>query len=264
MPDGDLAVVFQGAQVVPALPAGGSIDAADLTTPDKYLIATAPGAGGLPTGAPLVFGPPTGVGAYRGVDVRLQRAAENLPTAAVDPRTGRIYVAWEDNRFRGDPVNDIVITHSDDAGLTWTPVRRVNPGPTNDYVEHFTPAIAVGRDGILRVAYRQQRQARDVLDIPDRTPFVDTYYQQSRDGETFTRPLRVNRRVRTDIRFASYSRESAFLGDYSQIAVAGSWAYVVRCEAYRLRRAERAEWPPHVHHQRTWVAVVDADGNGRL
>ncbi len=262
MPNGDLAVVFQGIQVVPSLPSEGSIDQSDLTVTEKYLISTAPGAGGVPTGAPLVFGPPTGVGSYRGVDVRYHRAGENLETAAVDPRSGRIYVAWEDNRFRTDAVNDIVITYSDDAGLTWTPVRRVNPGKTNDYVEHFTPAIAVGNDGILRVMYRQQKQAVDTLDIPDKTPFVDTYYQQSRDGKTFTKPLKINK-VRTDIRFAAFSRESAFLGDYNQIAVAGSWAYIVRCEAFRLNKRERAEWPPYVHHQRAWVAVVDADGNGR-
>jgi hypothetical protein len=263
MPNGDLAVVFQGAQVLPALPSEGSIDPMDVAQTEKYLIATAAGAGSVPTGSPLLFGPPTGVGAYRGVDVRYHRAGENIETAAVDPKSGRIYVAWEDNRFRQDVVNDIVITHSDDAGLTWTPVRRVNPGRTNDYVEHFTPAIAVGNDGVLRVMYRQQKQAVDAADIPDRTPYVDTYYQQSRDGMSFTKPLKLNTRVRTDIRFAAYSRESAFLGDYNQIAVAGSWAYIVRCEAFRLNRRERAEWPPAVHHQRAWVAVVDGDGNGR-
>lgn len=260
MPNGDLAVVFQGAQVMPALPAS---DPNDVATLDKYLIASAPGAGSLPTGAPLVFLPPTGVGAYRGVDVRVQRAGENLETAAVDPKTGRIYVAWEDNRFRTDVVNDVVITHSDDGGLTWTPVQRVNPGKTDDFVEHFTPAIAVGNDGILRVMYRQQKQAEDELDIPDRTPFIDTYYQQSKDGKTFTKPLKINTKIRTDMRFAAFSRESAFLGDYNQIAIAGSWAYVVRCEAFRINKRERAEWPPYVHHQRAWVSVVDSDGNGR-
>ncbi|HYZ91981.1 MAG TPA: sialidase family protein [Actinomycetota bacterium] len=263
MPNGDLAVVVQGTQVLPTLPSEGSPDPSELTATEKYLVAVAPGAGSLPTGAPLIFLPPAVAGTYRGVDVRYHRAGENIETAAVDPKSGRIYVAWEDNRFRTDEVNDIVITHSDDGGRTWTPVRRVNPGKTDDYTEHFTPAIEVGRDGILRVMYRQHKQTKDPLEIPDRTPFVDTYYQQSSDGVRFTKPLRINK-VRTDIRFASFSRESAFLGDYNQIAVAGSWAYIVRCEAYRMSKRDKAEWPPAVHHQRAWVAVVDADGNGRV
>jgi hypothetical protein len=263
MPNGDLAVVFNATFPLPPLLTDGTIDPNDITNTDKYIIATAPGAGGLPTGAPLLFLPPTTAASYRGVDVRYHRAGEGVQATAVDPKSGRIYVAWEDNRFRSDEVNDVVVTHSDDGGTTWTPVQRVNPGKTDDYVEHFTPAIEVGKDGILRVMYRQQKQSADALDIPDRTPFVDTYYQQSKDGARFTKPLKINTRIRTDIRFASFSRESAFLGDYNQIAVTGSWAYIVRCEAYRLNKREKATWPPDVHHQRAWVAVVDADGNGR-
>lgn len=264
MPNGDLAVVFQGIFPIPPLLTDGTIDPRDLTFVDRFVVATAPAAGRLPTGAPLLFGPPTAVASYRGTDSRLQRAAENLPTADVNPRTGRIHVAWSDNRFRADVTNDIVITHSDDGGLTWSPVERVNPGRTDDHVEHFTAAIAVGEDGVVRLMYRRQPQEARAEDIPRYSPYVDTYYQQSTDdGESFTKPLKVNRRVRTDIRFASYSRESAFLGDYNQIAVAGSWAYVIRTEAYRLSRGEPAEWPPAVHHQRAWVAVVDGDGNGR-
>jgi hypothetical protein len=155
------------------------------------------------------------------------------------------------------------MTYSDD-GLAWSDVQRVNPGRTDDYVESFTPALGVGKDGSVRIAYRRQKQAVDEIDIPDKTPFVDTYYQQSTNrGKTFSMPMKVNTKIRTDVRFAAYSRESAFLGDYSQVAVTGSWTYIVRTEAYRTSRKDKAEWPPAVHHQRTWVAVVDADGNGR-
>ena len=264
MPNGDLAVVFQGLFPLPPLLTDGPIDPTDLTFPDKFVIATAPMAGSLPTGAPLVFGPPTAIASYRGTDSRMHRAAENLPTAAVNPRTGRIHVAWSDNRFRTDVTNDIVITHSDDGGLTWTPPKRTHPAKPDDYVEHFTAAMETGKDGIIRLMYRRQAQDAQLEDIPRHTPYVDTFYQQSRDdGKTFTKPLKVNTKIRTDIRFASYSRESAFLGDYNQIAVNGSWAYVIRTEAYRVSRRDEADWPPAVHHQRAWVAVVDSDGNGR-
>jgi hypothetical protein len=140
-------------------------------------------------------------------------------------------------------------------------VQRVSPGATDDFLEHFTPAIAVGQDGIVRISYRTQQQAESFGDF---TPYVDTLYQESKDGgETWSTPLKVNQTVRTDIRFATFSRNSAFLGDYSQVAVTGSWAYIVRCEAYRLTKKEKAGFPPLVYHTRTWVAVVDADGDGK-
>ena len=37
---------------------------------------------------------------------------------------------------------------------------------------------------------------------------------------------------------------------------AGGTVYIVRCESYSVRRGEEADFPPAVHHQRTWVAVV--------
>ncbi len=225
------------------------------------LISVAPRAGSVPTGGPLVFLPPTTVDAWRGTDIRTHRASDFLPLAAIDPNSGRIFVTWTDNRFREDVVNDIVIAHSDDLGITWSGVRRVNPGKPDDLIEHFTPAIAVGEDGIVRISYRTQRQA----DVQTKfSPFVDTVYQQSVDGgETWTKPIKINLNVRTDVRFAAFGSGEIFLGDYSQIAVTGSWAYVVRCEAVRLRPSERAVFPPLVRHQRLWVALVDADGNGK-
>lgn len=266
MPNGDLAVVYNTlASAQPAVHQDPySTDPQNVRTLSKQIISVAHGAGLVPTGGPLVFAPPTTVDAWRGRDARQQRAAEDLPTAAVDPKSGRIYVAWGDNRFREDIVNDIVITHSDDGGLTWSGVRRVNPGKKNDHLEHFTPAIEVGKDGIVRVSYRTQQQNASA-NILEFSPFVDTYYQQSSDeGKTFSSPLRLNRGFRSDVRFATYSRNSAFYGDYSQIAVTGSWAYVVRCESFRLHANEPASFPPKVHHQRVFVAVVDADGDGKI
>lgn len=261
MPNGDLAVVFS-TLTHPVPPVHGNpadYEGEVFAAIDHQVISVAPGAGSLPTGAPLVFTPPTGVGAADAQDVRRQRAGEGLPTAGVDPNTGRIYVAWESGRFRTDLANDIVVTSSDDEGVTWSPVTRVNPGPPDDYVDRFTPALGVGPDGAVRIAYRVQYEAPEGADF---SPYVDTFLQTSTDGgETFSAPLKVNS-VRTDVRFAAFSRASAFLGDYSQVAITGSWTYIVRCEAFALSRREPATFPPTVHHQRTWVALVDTDGNG--
>lgn len=255
MPNGDLGVVF--GTIADAVPPVTEPEQEDLLTPDKFVISIAPGAGQVPTGGPLAFTAPVTIAAYRGTDVRQQRAAEDLSTAAVDHDSGTIYVAWSDNRFREDDVNDVVIVRSEDGGATWTPPTKVTRDVPDNWEEHFTPALDVAANGSVHIAYRVQRQAPAVGDF---SPFVDTYYRESRDGgEHWTKALRLNRRVRTDVRFAAYSRESAFLGDYSQVAVAKSWTYVVRCEAFRLSKGEPAAFPPKVHHQRAWVAVVDSD-----
>lgn len=256
-PDGDLAVVF-GTLAYPLPPIHerpGDYEDEVLTAIDKQVLVLVEGAGSLPSGAPLVASPPVTIGADAGQDVRRQRAGEGLPTAAVDPATGRIYVAWTDARFRTDLANDIVVTSSDDEGLTWSATRRVNPGPPDDFVDRFTPAMAVEPDGDLVISYRVQYEAPEVADF---SPFVDTSLQRSADGGvTFSAPQQVNS-VRTDVRFAAFSRASAFLGDYSQVSSAGPFTYIVRTEAFRLSRKEPATFPPTVHHQRTWVAVVSS------
>ena len=76
-------------------------------------------------------------------------------------------------------------------------------------------------------------------------------------GKTFSTPLRVNRSVRADARFAAFSRNGAMWGDYNQLAVAkDGTVYISRCESYSTVKGEDADFPPTVHHQRTWVAAV--------
>jgi hypothetical protein len=255
--DGSLAVVFASfSEPLPALHPAATDDVGDIEDlgADGLVIAIAPRAGTLPTGAPLVFTPPVSAGRYRGHPVRMQRAADGLPTADVDPATGRIYVAWEDARYRTDLANDVVVTSSADA-ITWTTPKRVNPGGPADYVDHWNVAIAVGSDHSLRLAYRQRQEDASTTKF---SPYIDTYYQESRDqGVTFSPPLRVNR-IRTNVNFAAYSRGGAFLGDYNQVAAAGALTYVVRQEAYGPWLGDLGSFPPKSghQHQTTWVGVV--------
>jgi len=65
-----------------------------------------------------------------------------LPSAAVDG-DGKVYVAWQDCRFRaGCSSNDIVISASMD-GLAWTPPFRVPIDPTDSTADHFIPGLGV-------------------------------------------------------------------------------------------------------------------------
>lgn len=68
--------------------------------------------------------------------------ASPLPSATMDAQ-GRIYVAWEDCRFRsGCSSNDIVYTTSTD-GVHWTTVVRVPIDPTSSSIDHFDPGFGV-------------------------------------------------------------------------------------------------------------------------
>jgi len=65
-----------------------------------------------------------------------------LPSAEIDA-AGKVYVVWQDCRFRvGCPANDIVMSTSTD-GLSWSHVARIPIDPVASGVDHFIPGIAV-------------------------------------------------------------------------------------------------------------------------
>ena len=65
-----------------------------------------------------------------------------LPSAEIDA-AGKVFVVWQDCRFRrGCKANDLVMTTSTN-GTTWTPVVRIPIDNTNSAVDHFIPGLAV-------------------------------------------------------------------------------------------------------------------------
>src|SRR5262249_23859431 len=59
------------------------------------------------------------------------RSGEQVPAVAVDPRSGNIYVVWEDARFSGGAIDQIAFSMSNDGGLDWTSPIKINQTPTN-------------------------------------------------------------------------------------------------------------------------------------
>jgi hypothetical protein len=69
---------------------------------------------------------------------------EPLPSAEVDA-AGKVYVVWQDCRFRsGCSSNDIVMSTSSN-GRTWSPVVRIPIDAVSSTVDHFIPGLAVDR-----------------------------------------------------------------------------------------------------------------------
>lgn len=70
------------------------------------------------------------------------RSGDGLPSAEIDG-AGKVYVAWQDCRFRsGCSSNDIVYATSSD-GATWSAVTRVPIDATTSTVDHFVPGFGI-------------------------------------------------------------------------------------------------------------------------
>jgi hypothetical protein len=260
-PNGDLVVAFMADAAPPAVTAKPGDELAEAVAGiSRVTTATFPGAGSVPTGVPLPPAVVASVATYQGTSVRHQRAG-SLLAADVDPRTGRVYVVWEDARFRlanvTDAANDAVLSWSDN-GITWSAPVRLNGGPTGDNVDHYNPSVAVHRDGTVDVMWRQRKESVSGA-LSTFSVDIDTYLARSHDrGLTFGKPLKVDRSP-SDTRYGAFSRGGLFQGDYDQIATAGDLTYIVRSESYAPSKKAVAPASPNattLHHQTTWVAVI--------
>jgi hypothetical protein len=144
----------------------------------------------------------------------------------------------------------------------------VNPGGRNDGIDHYNVTVAVGSGGEVHVAYRQRDEHRNA---PLFSPWIDTFYQQSRDGgKTFSAPLKVDVKP-SNAYYDAFSRNGSFEGDYNQTTSAGGFTYVTRTQGERLRAGEPQALVKNPdgsdtvvltnkgkghQHQRNWVALI--------
>jgi len=154
-----------------------------------------------------------------------------LPSAEIDS-AGRVYVVWQDCRFRkGCKSNDIVMSTSTD-GASWSSVARVPIDGVNSSADHFIPGIGVEPTsaGHLALTYYFYRQARCGS---HRTPCqLEVGHVQSADGgATWSNPTDVAGPF--PVTWAADSSQGRMVGDYistswlggrawSAIAVAGA------------------------------------------
>ena len=127
----------------------------------------------------VTFSPPVTIADY------VQRPVSGLrtfplPSADVDAR-GRVYVAWQDCRFRaGCPANDIVLSTSAD-GTTWTAPARITTDGGSDVV----PAVAVEpATGRLALVYHRCIGSPCRLDVLSST--------SADGGASWTQPQRLD------------------------------------------------------------------------
>ncbi len=144
----------------------------------------------------------------------LLRTGAGLPSVAIDANNGDLYVVWEDARFTGGTVNQVVISRSTNGGTTWSGpavVSNLNSKPA------FTPTVAVNSGGTVAVTYYDFRN-------PDGSTVgqpTDYWFTESTDhGASFGGESRI-----TPTSFDILNAPNAgglFLGDYEGLDVNGT------------------------------------------
>jgi hypothetical protein len=132
-----------------------------------------------------------------------------FPNIAVEPKSGRLYLAWGDYR-NGD--FDIFVAASSNRGRTWTAPTRVNDDPIHNGKDQFMQWLAVDpTDGAVYSVFYDRR-----ADSANVKPIV--VLARSTDGAR-----RFTNYAWTDVAFDP--RESSFLGDYNGLAALGGRVY---------------------------------------
>jgi hypothetical protein len=80
-----------------------------------------------------------------------------LPSAEIDA-DGKVYVVWQDCRFRQNCRSNDIVMSTSAAGVNWSAVKRIPIDPLSSRVDHFIPGIAVdpatsGATGRLGLTY---------------------------------------------------------------------------------------------------------------
>ncbi len=145
----------------------------------------------------------------------LLRTGAGLPSVAIDASTGQLYVVWEDARFTGGSVNQVVLSTSTDGGKTWSAPAVVSKTPTS--TPAFTTTVAVNSGGTVAVTYYDMRNPDGVTTgLP-----TDYWLVTSADhGASFGNEVRITP-TSFDMSIAP-NAGGLFLGDYEALANIGT------------------------------------------
>ncbi|BCG03933.1 hypothetical protein PPGU19_085010 (plasmid) [Paraburkholderia sp. PGU19] len=142
------------------------------------------------------------------------RSGDIIPEPAIDPKSGQLYVVWQDSRFNGGQYDEIALSTSSDGGATWSAPIRVNT-PTGGPA--FNPSIIVNSSGTVAVTYYDFRNlaAGNTTTLP-----TDIWQTTSADnGTTFANEIHLAGAF--DLKTAP-DAEGFFVGDYQGLVAIGS------------------------------------------
>jgi hypothetical protein len=132
------------------------------------------------------------------------------------PHRGRIYITWQDHQ--DNPFGDdlIMLSHSDDGGLTWSAPAKVNQTPGATFTDQaFEPAVHVNSEGVVALTYYDFRN--DVSGDGELT--TDHWIVHSHDGGATWSESHLAGPF--DMHQAPYAR-GYFVGDYQGLDSQGT------------------------------------------
>jgi hypothetical protein len=138
------------------------------------------------------------------------RTGDILPTPAVDPATGGLFLVWQDARFNGGANDQVVIsTSSDRLGRTGTWTSPVLVSPKGDPAA-FNASIAVNAEGQIAVLFQDLRN----IGSAPATILPTTTFVRVADGPSFDfdRETQVSRTFNF---LAAPQAGGFFVGDYT-------------------------------------------------
>ncbi|WP_256215877.1 sialidase family protein [Streptomyces sp. Ag109_O5-10] len=149
-------------------------------------------------------------------------AGSTLPSPAVDPWTGTLYMAYEGSDFSAGRFDSVQLVRSTDGGRPWGTPVPISP----EGVAAFSPSIAVDERGTVALTYYDLRFLE-----PGNTTTLPTAHQLAtlRHGDPKSRTERRISRVFDWLR-APFAR-GYFLGDYQGLAADGKGVRAVLTEA---------------------------------
>jgi hypothetical protein len=137
-----------------------------------------------------------------------------VDTSSAHP--GRMYVTWQDHADNPHGDDLIMLSYSDDGGLTWSAPEKINQTPAGTFTDQaFEPTVAVDSNGVVAVSYYDFRN-----DQPgDGQLTTDHWVVHSHDGgATWTEDHLAGP---FDLHQAPYAR-GYFVGDYQGLEAQGA------------------------------------------
>ncbi len=147
------------------------------------------------------------------------RTGAGLPSVAIDPTTEQLYVVWEDARFTGGAVNQVVLSTSTDQGKTWSPPVAISKTPTT--MPAFTTTVAVNSAGEVGVTYYDMRNPdhSTTQTLPTDYWIVLSSDQGKTFGESRITPASFDMSLAPRV---GSSLSTLFIGDYEALGVTGA------------------------------------------
>ena len=146
---------------------------------------------------------------------QLLRTGAGLPSVTIDASSGQLYVVWEDARFTGGAVNQVVISTSTNGGATWSAPAAISKTPTS--TPAFTTTVAVNSAGTVAVTYYDMRNPDGIT-----TGLPTDYWlvTSTNHGASFGKEVRVTP-TSFDMSIAP-NAGGLFLGDYEALTTIGT------------------------------------------